>query len=244
MLPVGTISVVMSDYPKQRLLYLQEMGIPFYVRRRADLTAPPPRAAPSGTAQATADGLPAAWLQLYAEVHQCSRCVLHEERTRAVPGSGDVNAGWMLVGEAPGVEEDRKGEPFVGRAGQLLNKMLKTINLERSQVYITNIVKCRPPDNRNPRPEEMRACADYLQHQIHMVRPGIILALGRTAANALLQRDDAVGKLRGQVHRYRQSGPPVVVTYHPAYLLRSPHQKRAAWEDLKLACRTFGNPVQ
>lgn len=181
----------------------------------------------------------ARWTALAAEVARCERCALHAGRTQTVFGVGDRNADWMCVGEGPGAEEDRRGEPFVGPAGQLLDKMLVAIGLAREQVYIANIVKCRPPDNRTPRPDEAAACADYLLRQIQLVRPRLLLALGGVAAHALLGVETPVGRLRGSVHQHAQTGTPLIVTYHPAYLLRSPGSKRAAWEDLKFARRTF-----
>jgi DNA polymerase len=144
----------------------------------------------------------------------------------------------MVIGEAPGAEEDRQGEPFVGRAGQLLNSMLKAIGLAREQVFIANILKSRPPNNRDPRPEEVRACLPYLYRQIELVDPILILCVGRIAAQTLLETTEPIGKLRGVVHRIA-SERPMVVTYHPAYLLRSPGEKRKAWSDLVLAMRTF-----
>ncbi len=240
----------MFDYSKRRLLYLHKMGIPFYIRKNLTLAAKQ-KIQPISSWQeqrpmndsAKQDGLPTIWLQLYSEIKKCTNCALHQRRTQAVPGVGDIHADWMLIGEAPGFEEDKKGEPFVGRAGRLLNKMLAAIGLDRRQVYITNVVKCRPPENRNPRPEETTACEDYLHRQIQMVKPKIILALGRIAANALLNSSAPVGKLRGRVYYYQELKLPIVITYHPAYLLRSPQQKRAAWDDLKLACRTIGMEI-
>lgn len=176
------------------------------------------------------------WEGLAAEIARCTACALHQGRTRTVPGVGDVGSDWLVVGEAPGVEEDRQGEPFVGRAGKLLDNILAAIDIGRSRgCYITNIVKCRPPRNRDPRPEEADACAGYLERQIAWLRPKIILAAGRVAAQNLLATDRPVGRLRGRAHRYRDTDIPIVVTYHPAYLLRSPAQKRRVWEDLKLA---------
>lgn len=139
----------------------------------------------------------------------------------------------MIIGEAPGAEEDRRGEPFVGRAGQLLNAMLRAIELPRTEVYIANIVKCRPPKNRDPRPEEVACCAQYLRRQIELVAPNVIVAAGRVAAQNLLGSSQPVGRLRGARHRDAESGLPVIVTYHPAYLLRSPNEKAKVWEDLK-----------
>jgi DNA polymerase len=165
-------------------------------------------------------------------------CPLHATRTQAVFGVGNRTADWMVIGEAPGADEDRQGEPFVGRAGQLLNSMLKAIGLERGQVFIANILKSRPPNNRDPRPEEVRACLPYLYRQIELVNPTLILCVGRIAAQTLLETTAPIGKLRGVVHRIA-ADRPMVVTYHPAYLLRSPGEKRKAWADLLLAMRTF-----
>lgn len=176
-----------------------------------------------------------AWTVLQAEVPGCVQCQLHTSRTQTVFGVGNHSADWMIIGEAPGSDEDRQGEPFVGRAGQLLNEMLRAVGLDRSQVYIANILKCRPPGNRDPEPEEVSACAGFLNRQVELIRPGLILAVGRIAAQNLLQQDLPVGRLRGSVHRFGRMDIPVVVTYHPAYLLRSPSQKRKAWADLCLA---------
>jgi DNA polymerase len=149
----------------------------------------------------------------------------------------------MIIGEAPGADEDRLGEPFVGRAGKLLDAMLFALGRGRQQVFIANVLKSRPPNNRDPRPEEVQACWPYLQRQIELVRPRVILVVGRIAAQSLLQTDVAIGKLRGRVHRFGERGTPVVVTYHPAYLLRSPKQKRKTWEDLQLAWRTLAGEL-
>lgn len=191
------------------------------------------------TGEATPESRPDAvgamsWRALQEAVAGCTRCELAQGRTQTVFGVGDPHARWLIVGEAPGAEEDRRGEPFVGRAGQLLNNMLAAIGLQREAVYITNVVKCRPPGNRDPLPEEVGACAGYLTRQIDLIEPQVILALGRFAAQTLLQTNTPVGQLRGLVHRY-QDQLPLVVTYHPAYLLRSPEQKARAWEDLRLA---------
>ena len=180
-----------------------------------------------------------AWTALEAEVAACTKCPLHAGRTRTVFGVGDRRAGWMVIGEAPGAEEDRRGEPFVGRAGQLLNAMLRAIGLGREQVFIANILKCRPPDNRDPESAEVACCLPYLERQIALLQPRILLAVGRIAAQNLLATDTPIGKLRGQVHRFGAAGTPLVVTYHPAYLLRSPGEKAKAWDDLKLARRVF-----
>lgn len=176
-----------------------------------------------------------AWKILQTEVSGCVQCQLHTSRTQTVFGVGNRSADWMIIGEAPGADEDRQGEPFVGRAGQLLNEMLRAVGLERGQVYIANILKCRPPGNRDPKPGEVSACAGYLNRQVALIQPRLILAVGRIAAQNLLQVDLPVGRLRGSVHRFGPLDIPAVVTYHPAYLLRSPSQKRKAWADLCLA---------
>lgn len=175
------------------------------------------------------------WSALETRVAHCTQCGLHASRTHTVFGIGAHDADWMIVGEGPGAEEDRLGEPFVGRAGQLLNNMLRALGLQRDVVYIGNIVKCRPPGNRDPKPEEAAACRPYLERQIALVQPRLLLAVGRIAAQNLLDTDTPVGKLRGRVHRYGAARIPVIVTYHPAYLLRSPEQKAKAWDDLCLA---------
>lgn len=178
------------------------------------------------------------WEELATAVRSCTKCSLHATRTNAVFGVGNRRARWMIIGEAPGMDEDRQGEPFVGRAGQLLNSMLKAIGLSREQVFIANILKSRPPNNRDPKPDEVRACIPYLYRQIELIDPVLILCVGRVAAQTLLDVDAPIGKLRGTVHRIA-SNRPMVVTYHPAYLLRSPVEKRKSWADLLLAVRTF-----
>jgi len=179
------------------------------------------------------------WPMLAACVAECTRCELARGRTQTVFGVGDRNARWLVIGEAPGAEEDKRGEPFVGRAGQLLNAMLAAIGLAREQVYIANILKCRPPSNRDPRPEEVLACSGYLDRQIALIQPTLILAVGRIAAQNLLKVDTPIGRMRGHLHHYGDRSIPVVVTYHPAYLLRSPGEKRKAWDDLRMALATF-----
>ena len=168
-------------------------------------------------------------------VESCTRCVLYKTATRGVPGSGSPSADFMCVGEGPGANEDEQGLPFVGAAGQLLTKILAAVNLSRDDVFITNVVKHRPPGNRNPAPEEITACTPYLVRQLELTRPKVILALGTFAAQTLLNTKTPIGKLRGEVHRYH--GIPVVVTYHPAALLRNPSWKRPTWEDVQLARR-------
>ena len=184
------------------------------------------------------------WPELRATVAACRACALCESRTQTVFGVGHPRAHWLVVGEAPGENEDRKGEPFVGAAGQLLDRMLAALQLTRSEdgpeppsqrVYIANTLKCRPPRNRNPSAEEMAQCEPFLVRQIELLRPRIILALGKFAVQALLRTDEAIGRLRGRVHRYQ--GVPLVVSYHPAYLLRNLPDKARAWEDLCLAAQ-------
>ena len=175
------------------------------------------------------------WENLQKRVPACIKCDLHTSRTQTVFGVGNKDADWLIIGEAPGAEEDRQGEPFVGRAGQLLNSMLMAVGLQREQVFIANILKCRPPNNRDPRPEEVASCEPYLQRQIELIKPKIILCVGRIAAQNLLKVDTPIGKMRGKKYSYEPLNIPVVVTYHPAYLLRSPTQKSKSWDDLLLA---------
>lgn len=165
-------------------------------------------------------------------VATCEKCALHRTRTNTVFGVGNPQADWFFVGEAPGYNEDLQGEPFVGRAGKLLDLMIAALGMRRAQVFIANIIKCRPPDNRDPLPKEIAQCEPYLHQQLAVVQPKVIVALGRVSAQALLKTEQALGKLRGQTHAYGPTQIPLVVTYHPAYLLRSPGQKAAAWEDL------------
>lgn len=179
------------------------------------------------------------WTALEAEVRQCTACSLCQSRTQTVFGVGDRQTDWLVIGEAPGADEDQQGEPFVGRAGKLLNPMLQAIGLQREQVFIANILKCRPPDNRDPTPAEAKSCRAFLERQIALIQPRIILAIGRIAAQNLLNTDAQIGKLRGRVHHLGAAQIPLVVTYHPAYLLRSPREKRKSWDDLRLARRTL-----
>jgi DNA polymerase len=222
--------------------YLDALGIQRWLRRspaHTDAAADNACAAVGGAVLETEDAPAADWNSLAAEVAGCTRCALHESRTQTVFGTGDRNADWMLIGEAPGADEDRQGEPFVGRAGQLLNEMLFAAGFRRDQVYIANILKCRPPGNRNPLPEEVACCQGYLQRQIDLVRPRVILALGGIAAQNLLQTEVSVGRLRGTAHAFGPGQIPLVVTYHPAYLLRSPLEKRKVWDDLRFARRVY-----
>jgi DNA polymerase len=167
----------------------------------------------------------------------CTRCPLYATATQAVPGEGNPDADLMIVGEAPGATEDETGRPFVGAAGQLLTKIIEAINLRREDVFIANVLKHRPPGNRNPKPDEVAACSPYLLRQIELVQPKVLLALGTFAAQTLLDTKLAIGKLRGQVHQYH--GVPLIVTYHPAALLRNPAWKRPTWEDVQLARRVL-----
>jgi DNA polymerase len=178
------------------------------------------------------------WDEFAADVEACTACGLCRTRNKVVPGVGDVRAQWMLIGEAPGAEEDARGEPFVGQAGKLLDNMLAALGMNRREnVYIANVLKCRPPGNRTPVPVEVDACRPYLERQIALIRPQLIVALGKSAASLLLGTDASIASLRGRVHRFRDV--PLVVTYHPAYLLRSLQEKAKAWEDLLFARRTL-----
>jgi len=218
--------------------------LPEMAAARADgpaVDAPPSGLRPAGIAQMD-------WPALRQAVAGCTACDLCRSRTQTVFGVGNERAHWMVVGEAPGEQEDAQGEPFVGRSGQLLDRMLAAIGLTRAeappeqQVFIANTLKCRPPGNRNPQPAEMAQCEPYLLRQIELVQPRIILAMGRFAVQSLLRSDQPIGRLRGQVHRYH--GVPLIVTYHPAYLLRNPADKAAAWSDLCLARATLaGGPA-
>ena len=253
---------------ERRRQYLETLGIDLWVRRNrgASAEAPPdsppeasaeaPPAAPAagqvsaraepgagvpqGPAVMTSDEAAREWQQLLEEVRGCTRCPLHLTRTQGVLGVGPKRADWLVIGEAPGAEEDRRGEPFVGAAGQLLDAMLRAISLDRhTNVYIANVLKSRPPNNRDPRPEEVEACLPYLARQIALLQPKIMLAVGRIAAQNLLGTDAPLGRLRGRVHHFGERQTPLVVTYHPAYLLRTPADKRKAWEDLKFARSVF-----
>jgi len=179
------------------------------------------------------------WEALQQKVAACTVCPLHRFRTQTVFGTGNRSAEWMIIGEAPGAQEDRQGEPFVGPAGLLLNEMLRSVGLRREDVFIANILKCRPPQNRDPLPAEVEACSGFLEQQVALVKPKIILAVGRVAAQNLLKVDEPLRRLRGKVHHY--AGIPVVVMYHPAYLLRQLREKAKAWQDLQLALKVFNS---
>ena len=223
-----------------RLEYLRAIGIDAWIPRAGRGGRPAAQVvaeAPSAPSPAVSGG---EWEALRAEVLHCTRCSLHAGRTQGVLGVGNPQADWMVIGEAPGAEEDRRGEPFVGRAGQLLDAMLRAIGLNRAEnVYIANVLKSRPPNNRDPRPEEVAACLPYLRRQIELVRPRLLLAVGRIAAQNLLATEESLSRLRGRMHRFGELNTPLVVTYHPAYLLRNPADKRKAWEDLKFARSVF-----
>ena len=215
-----------------RLQYLEAMGIDVWLPRASVHSEQPlssevvtDNAEPETTASTTDN-----WDVLQAEVANCTKCTLCKTRTQTVFGAGNKKADWMLVGEAPGQHEDEQGQPFVGNAGQLLTEMLRAIGLTREEVFITNILKCRPPNNRDPHANEVESCNAYLQRQQKLIQPKIILALGRIAAQTLLKTDEPLARLRGKVHTFNNT--PVVVVYHPAYLLRSLSEKRKAWLDL------------
>ncbi len=209
--------------------YLAALGLETWVARAKLAPAAEPLA-PVAAREAGFD-----WPELNVRVSACTRCALCNTRTQTVFGVGSQRAQWLIVGEAPGAEEDRQGEPFVGRAGQLLNSMLRAIGLAREQVYIANVLKCRPPGNRDPTVAEAAECLPFLEQQIALLKPKLMLAVGRIAAQNLLRTDATLGRLRQQVHRFGVSQVPLVVTYHPGYLLRAPADKRKAWEDLKFA---------
>ena len=221
-----------------RLQYLEAMGIDVWLPRSSVHSEQPlfPEVAPDNAEPETTASTPDDWNELQAEVTNCTKCALCKTRTQTVFGAGNKQADWMLIGEAPGQHEDEQGQPFVGNAGLLLTEMLRAIGLTREEVFITNILKCRPPNNRDPQADEVESCNEYLQRQQKLVRPKIILAIGRIAAQTLLKTNEPLARLRGKVHTFNNT--PVVVVYHPAYLLRSLSEKRKAWLDLQLAIQT------
>jgi uracil-DNA glycosylase len=236
-------------HPGLRNAYLDAIGIDRWVPRAAPgnvepLPEPAARALETPVVRAPAAQPPPAfepatdWVTLRERVAACTACDLCKTRTQTVFGVGNTRAEWLVIGEAPGAEEDRQGEPFVGRAGQLLNAMLLAIGLPRETVFIANILKCRPPGNRDPKPEEVSRCMPFLSQQIALLKPKVILAVGRIAAQNLLATDLPLARLRGKLHHFGEAGTPLVITYHPAYLLRTPADKRKAWEDLKFARAT------
>ncbi len=210
--------MIPEQHTSRQQAILAEMGVDVWLRRA------PPEVSPATVL-----------LNLNKEILTCTRCDLHKTRTQAVCGGGDLATDILVVGEAPGADEDQQGEPFVGKAGQLLTEMLRAMDRERSAVFIANVIKCRPPQNRDPSVQEIASCMPFLQRQIALINPRLILVVGRIAAHSLLQVDTPIGKLRGKVHQYGERRIPLVVTYHPAYLLRSPDQKRHSWADLLLA---------
>jgi uracil-DNA glycosylase len=216
----------------------QELGLAPVWRLKSNADVPLPEdAVMADTPSASIDQpdiLNMGWTQLKEAVQHCTRCELHRTRTQGVLGVGDQNADWLIIGEAPGADEDAQGEPFVGQAGKLLDAMLAAIGLKRGEnVYIANVLKSRPPGNRNPAAQEVAACLPYLQRQIELIQPRLILALGRFAAQSLLNTEESISRLRGKLHQYQ--GVPLIVSYHPAYLLRSLPDKAKAWEDLCFA---------
>jgi len=215
--------------------YLHAMGIEAWELRSPSPPAHPTSVAPPAPfpAQPLIPDAPPDWGALEAAVASCTACALHTGRTQTVFGVGHRQPRWLFVGEAPGAEEDRQGEPFVGHAGQLLNAMLFAIGLKREEIYIANVLKCRPPNNRDPQGDEVTRCEPFLLRQVELLAPKIIVAMGRFAAHSLLKTDLPLSKLRGQ--RLSYHGIPLIVTYHPAYLLRNPIDKRKAWEDLTSA---------
>ena len=226
-LPAAAVASVALESAVPKPLALREAGL------RA---APAPVVAQDATARAPRIAA-LSWEEFAGDVDACTACGLCKTRNKSVPGVGDVDAEWLFVGEAPGAEEDARGEPFVGQAGRLLDNMLAALGMARGRnVYIANVLKCRPPNNRTPEPSEAEACRPYLERQVAMIRPKLIVALGKSAASLLLGTDATIASLRGRVHRYR--GAPLIVTYHPAYLLRNLPDNAKAWEDMLLARRT------
>lgn len=216
--------------------YLQELGIQCWQLRTAEASHSVVQQLERETRiTATSD-----WDTLQQAVRECTACGLHQTRTQTVFGVGSQQAKLMLIGEAPGFHEDQQGEPFVGRAGQLLTAMIKCMGFERSQVYIANILKCRPPNNRDPLPEEVGLCTRFLDQQIALIQPRLLLAVGRIASHYLLQTKSSLESLRNKVHQYGGNRTPLIVTYHPAYLLRNPADKKKAFADLQFTWRTLG----
>jgi uracil-DNA glycosylase family 4 len=213
-----------------------EEGVELALRPVADTAAVDP--APSATLPPVIGDKPSALKLIREDIGECTRCRLHKGRTNLVFGVGNVNADLMFVGEGPGADEDAQGEPFVGRAGQLLNNMISAMGLRREDVYIANVVKCRPPQNRTPEKDECDTCSPFLMRQIDVIKPKVIVALGAVAAKNLLAVSDSMANLRGRWYDFRNS--KLLVTYHPAYLLRDPRQKKEAWKDLQMAMKYLG----
>ncbi len=249
----------MAGLDDRQIEILDKIGIELWRRREArpELQSEPevtePEIINEVSAASGSDVLPAGpdsgneterLRQLAETICECRKCPLHRTRTKAVPGVGSAFARWMFVGEAPGQNEDLQGQPFVGRAGQLLDAMIAALKMARKDVFIANVIKCRPPGNRNPVVEEINQCEPYLHRQLAIIRPAIIVALGAVSAQSLLKTSDPIGRLRGRVFHYGEPGIPLIPTYHPAYLLRSPMQKKKAWEDLLLARSIVGDGVR
>lgn len=246
-----SINNMLSNKPNnsERNAYLQAMGIPVWEERllvqdgkqdapeeRTEEVPQPENTKHSSGTDFDPQSNPISyldWSALVENVTACSKCEIAATRTQTVFGVGNKNADYLFVGEAPGADEDKQGEPFVGSAGQLLNAILFSLDLKRGDIYIANVLKCRPPNNRDPKPEEVENCESYLRSQISLIKPKVIVALGRHAAHSLLKTDKTLGSLRGEQHDYH--GTPLVVTYHPAYLLRTPSDKNKTWQDLCLA---------
>ena len=240
----------------ERIDILQELGLTPVWRLRARYRSEATPIAPHAVNESPLAAAPQAdvenrvtriamldWAHFAADVSACTACGLARTRNKAVPGVGDHRADWLFVGEAPGAEEDAKGEPFVGQAGRLLDSMLAALGMNRTKaVYIANVLKCRPPGNRAPTPLEVEACLPYLDRQIALIQPKLIVALGKSAATTMLHAEATIASLRGRVHRYQ--GVPLIVTYHPAYLLRNLPDKAKAWEDLCLARATLRGILQ
>lgn len=212
----------------QKIDYLQALGIDVWLPKNTELANPPAEPEQSKETASTVES----WPELQCTISQCTACDLHKSRTQTVFGMGNDNADIMIIGEAPGAHEDKQGEPFLGDSGQLLTEMIQTIGLKRSDVFISNILKCRPPENREPLLDEVKSCTPYLLQQIKHVQPKVILAIGHIAAQHLLATDLSLGRLRENTHYYGETKTPLLVTYHPAYLLRNPSAKAQAYKDL------------
>lgn len=236
-------------YANLHAQYLKTMGIQVWVRRNIPPTlTEEPSPVNSDTAQISsppAEKNPEPelddWDSLQNKVATCMACELHQTRTKTVFGVGNRQADLMLIGEAPNADEDAQGEPFVGQVGQLFNDMLYAIDLKKESVYVTNVVKCSPPENRKPNVHDLACCNTFLQRQIALVQPKLIVALGNVAAHHLLANDTAIGKLRGESFKYGDAKIPLIATYHPAYLLRRPSEKRHTWQDLQSICQTMAD---
>lgn len=218
-----------------QLQYLNAMGITIWQSRFAVTQAP--EIAIEHHPITPEIVTPNSWETLRADVSNCELCSLCTTRTQTVFGEGNENADWLFIGEAPGQHEDEQGRPFIGEAGQLLSEMCRAMNLTRGEIFIANILKCRPPKNRDPHIDEIKQCSGYLQRQIALIQPKMIIAVGRIAAQSLLETTEKIGKLRGQVHQFENI--PLIAIYHPSYLLRSLTEKRKAWHDLQFALQTF-----